>query len=306
MSPHSQTSSIDLARAQARAQPGIFGAPLSHALSLEFHCASDDASRLRALLGALDFSGPGARLVAGLGARLAGRLGLAPRGLRELGPVGTVPQGFVASPYALWLLVPGSSSGGAYAAAQELIALLAPDFTLCESTGLYRYRDGRDLSGFRDGTENPQGDAARDAALLQDPGYCGGSFVLVQRFRHALAEFARLPVGQQSLVIGRERESDEEIAAAPASAHVRRTAQESFTPEAFLWRRSMPWGTPLRQGLQFIAFMADLDRADQMLRRMAGLEDGIADALLRYTRSETGAYYYCPPLAAERLVLDPL
>jgi putative iron-dependent peroxidase len=297
-----------LAQALARAQPGIFGPPHEHAVSLEFHLLAKDLgdAALRDLLQSLRFDGAdGApvRRIVGFGASLARRLGCRPDGLHELAPIGALPHGFVATPHDLWIFVPGAAQSPAFDAAQTLIAQLAPAFAPAVSTALFRHRDGRDLTGFRDGTENPQGDAAIETALLREAPYSGGSFVMVQRFAHHHAAFARLPVSQQALVVGRERESDEEIAAAPLSAHVKRTAQEDYTPEAYLWRRSMPWGTPLRHGLQFIAFMADLDSADRMLARMAGVEDGIADALLDYTEAETGAYYYCPPLRSGRLDL---
>jgi putative iron-dependent peroxidase len=259
---------------------------------------------LRALLQSLRLDGAGAtRPVIGLGAALAQRLGCRPDGLRALAPIGSAPHGFPATPHDLWLLVPAGSASQAFDACQALLAQLSPAFAPGQSTALFRHRDGRDLTGFRDGTENPKGDAAFATALLRDAALAGGSFALVQRFVHRHAAFSALPASRQALVMGRERESDEEIAAAPLSAHVKRTAQEDYAPAAFLWRRSMPWGTPLRHGLQFIAFMADLGRADRMLRRMAGLEDGIADALLDYTAAETGAYYYCPALRAGRLDL---
>jgi len=38
-------------------------------------------------------------------------------------------------------------------------------------------------------------------------------------------------------MFGRRRDDNEEIADAPPSAHVKRTAQESFEPEAFVLRR---------------------------------------------------------------------
>jgi putative iron-dependent peroxidase len=271
--------------------------------------ASADVSvaRLRAALEALALDGSagnaGVVPIVGLGTALARHLGVAPAGLHELGHIGTPPRGFVPTPQDLWLLVPAASPSQAFDASQALIAQLAPLLVVSESVALFRHRDGRDLTGFRDGTENPQGEAAYETALLRAPPHAGGTFALVQRFVHRHADFAALPVGHQSLVIGRERESDEEIETAPLSAHVKRTAQEDFAPEAFMWRRSMPWGTPSRHGLQFIAFMADLGRADRMLGRMAGLDDGITDALLDYTTAETSAYYYCPPLRAGRLDL---
>ena len=55
-----------------------------------------------------------------------------------------------------------------------------------------------------------------------------------------------------------------------------------------------------------VAFGADLDRYERVLRRMAGLEDGITDALFTFSRPVTGGYYWCPPLKAGRLDLSVL
>ena len=312
--PPAATAVMHLDAALARMQPGLFGAPMPHALSMEFGVrpqdprasslgASDiarltmaDVQTIAQCLQGIAFAGNSARAVVGLGASLARRLGVVPAGLRDFHAIGSGKHGFVATQADLWILMPGENAGAAFAGARTLVDQLSAVFSLREATSLFRYKDGRDLSEFRDGTENPRGEDAAGAALLVDARYGGGSFALVQRFVHRHQRLAAMKVDDQSLVIGRERESDEEIETAPPSAHVKRTAQEDFEPPAFMWRRSMPWGTPLRHGLQFIAFMADLDRAERMLRRMAGLEDGISDALLDYTHAETSAYYFCPPL----------
>ena len=70
-----------------------------------------------------------------------------------------------------------------------------------------------------------------------------------------------------------------EIVDAPASAHVKRSAQESFEPEAFILRRSMPWAEGARGGLNFVAFGKSFDAFEAQLKRMAGAEDGITDVL---------------------------
>jgi porphyrinogen peroxidase len=107
-------------------------------------------------------------------------------------------------------------------------------------------------------------------------------------------------------VIGRRRVGNEEIGDAPATAHVKRTAQESFDPPAFMLRRSLPWGGAGEQGLYFVAFGESLDRYERVLDRMAGREDGVVDALLGFSRALSGGYYWCPPLRAGRLDLSRL
>jgi len=99
---------------------------------------------------------------------------------------------------------------------------------------------------------------------------------------------------------------NEEIDDAPASAHVKRTAQESFEPEAFVLRRSMPWSAPEGEGLVFVFFGSNLDKFEAQLRRMVGLDDGITDALFRWSRPIDGAYFWCPPTSGGRLDLSGL
>lgn len=48
------------------------------------------------------------------------------------------------------------------------------------------------------------------------------------------------------------------------------------------------------------------DAFDAQLRRMVGLEDGISDALFRFTRPVTGSDFWCPPIADGRLDLRAL
>ena len=90
--------------------------------------------------------------------------------------------------------------------------------------------------------------------------------------------------------MGRRLVDNEEIDDAPASAHVKRTAQESFDPEAFVVRRSMPWSAGREAGLQFVAFGRSFDAFEAQLRRMVGLEDGIVDGLFRISRPRTGSW----------------
>lgn len=115
-----------------------------------------------------------------------------------------------------------------------------------------------------------------------------------------------MPPDDRDLCIGRRRRDNEEIDDAPESAHVKRTAQESFTPPAFVLRRSMPWTEGPRGGLLFVAFATSFDPFEAQLRRMVGIEDGIVDALFRFTRPQSGAYFWCPAMRAGRLDLSPL
>ena len=86
---------------------------------------------------------------------------------------------------------------------------------------------------------------------------------------------------------------------------MKRTEQESFEPEAFVVRRSLPWTDGPENGLMFVAFGRTLDAFEMQLRRMVGLDDGIVDGLFRFTRPITGGYYWCPPVDGSQLLVLP-
>ncbi len=244
----------------------------------------------------------------GIGASLVAALGRSIEGLRPFpvvsGPGFDVP----ATPAALWVWLRGDDLGEAVHAARRLTDAIADDFELVSAVDAFMFRDGRDLSGYVDGTENPVGDRALEVAIVQGrgPGIEGSSFVAVQEWHHDLDTFAAMTPEEQDHTIGRRITDNDEIDDAPVSAHVKRTAQESFEPEAFVVRRSMPWADANGEGLVFVAFGASLDPFEALLGRMTGREDGITDALFTFTRPVTGAYYWCPPATGAGLDLRAL
>jgi porphyrinogen peroxidase len=70
--------------------------------------------------------------------------------------------------------------------------------------------------------------------------------------------------------------------------------------EQHIFRRNSPFGTATEHGTMFIGFSCDQRRLARMLARMAGKEDGIRDALTRYTTAVSGAYYFVPSVEALR------
>jgi len=165
---------------------------------------------------------------------------------------------------------------------------------------------GRDLTGYEDGTENPHGDEATNAAIVSGagPGLDGASFVAVQQWQHDLVEFDAFTEPERDHIIGRRRSDNEELDDAPSYAHVKRTAQESFRPEAFVVRQSMPWSDAGQEGLVFVAFGRTLDAFEAQLTRMVGLDDGVVDGLFRFSHPVSGAYFWCPPVKDGRLDLS--
>jgi len=250
----------------------------------------------------VDALSPAARdggAVVGIGRSLALALGAEVEALStftpHVGPGFEVPS----TPEALWLWFRGNDRGEVLHASLDLMSELAPAFEPTHVVDSFLYGPSRDLTGYEDGTENPVGDAARAAAFAAD----GSSFVAVQQWVHDLEHFRSFSTGERDGIMGRRLEDNEEIADAPPFAHVKRTAQESFDPEAFVLRRSMPWADAERQGLVFVAFGRSFDAFESLLDRMVGEEDGIVDGLFRFTRPVTGAYFWCPPMDGGRLAL---
>ena len=205
----------------------------------------------------------------------------------------------------LWCWLRGDDRGELLHRSRRIIQQLSPAFDLIEIVDSFRYAEGRDLTGYEDGTENPQDEAAVDAAICtsDDQSINGSSFVAVQQWQHDLDAFQAFSTEQQDNIIGRRSSDNEELDDAPESAHVKRTAQESFDPQAFLLRRSMPWSNNLQAGLMFVAFGHSFDAFEAQLNRMTGNEDGIEDGLFQFSSLLTGAYYWCPPMIQGQLNL---
>jgi len=238
--------------------------------------------------------------VVGLGEPLVNALGARIEGLRAFPAVSAPGAHNPSTQQALWVWLHGVDRGELLLRSRALEKTLAPAFRLVQSTEGFRYKSGFDLTDYEDGTENPHDDAAVEAALTDS----GASFAAIQQWQHDLDGFAALPAQERDHIIGRRHGDNEELEDAPESAHTKRTAQESFTPEAFVVRRSMPWAENGQAGLMFLAFGHSFDAFEAQLHRMSGLEDGIVDGLYRISTPLTGGYYWCPPLKDGRLDLS--
>lgn len=279
-------------------QPGILAPLPPHARYLSFTLRPH--ADIRAALQQLAQEVDGRATVAGLGEPLINRLGMQVPGLRSFAPPAGAQVELPSTPRALWLWLRGQEPGELLLRARHWKERLAGAFDLASDVPAFVHAGGRDLTGYEDGTENPQGDDAAGTAVVQGqgPGLEGSSFVAVQAWRHVLERFDAMSPSEQDHAIGRRRSDNEEHDDAPPSAHVRRTAQESFAPEAIVLRRSMPWADGGACGLQFVAFGRSFDAFEAQLARMSGAEDGLCDALFGFTQPIDGAYYWCPPLRA--------
>src|ERR1700678_2317918 len=165
----------------------------------------------------------------------------------------------------------------------------------------FRYFDDRDVIGFVDGTENPRGSAAHEAAIVgdEDPAFAGGSYVIVQKYLHDMKGWNALPVETQERIIGRKKLSDIELddAEKPISAHNALTVIEENGKEVKILRDNMPFGSVAQGefGTYFIGYSRSPRVTEQMIENMfIGRPPGNYDRILDFSRAVTGTLFFVP------------
>ncbi|UOP05226.1 Dyp-type peroxidase [Conchiformibius kuhniae] len=174
-----------------------------------------------------------------------------------------------------------------------------------EEHGFRRHQE-RGLDGFIDGTENPQEtDDIRTVGVIGgDAPDAGGSYAVVQKYRHDLHQWNGFDLAQQEEAVGRSKADDIEFEGEQLhpEAHIARVNLKENGVGLKIVRRSLPFGKVSGEhGLMFIAYCARLHNIEQQLLSMFGdSADQRTDLLLhRLTRAVSGAYYFVP--SVERL-----
>jgi porphyrinogen peroxidase len=291
------------------AQPGIFalGTPEHCYLELDLVPGAQPAALVRALAG---LNEP-LSTVGGVNCVV----GVRPSLWRALVPADTPadatdwvddvvgPDGFTmpATPHDAWVWLSGGDRTAIFDNARAVLSATAPVARLGREVTGWLYRHDRDLTGFIDGTENPSLLEAAEVATVPagEPG-AGASVVLHQLWRHDTAAWEGIGEQRQEQAMGRTKpdsiEFDEDVM--PASAHVARTSFEIDGVEQDIFRRNVAYGGVTEHGTVFVGFARDQFRLAEMLRRMAGVGDGIRCALTDYLVPFTGAYYVVPSVEA--------
>jgi len=165
----------------------------------------------------------------------------------------------------------------------------------------FRFFDSRDLIGFVDGTENPKGQEALDATIVgdEDPAFASGSYVIVQKYLHNLAEWNKLPTEKQEHIVGRTKLTDVELedSVKPTYAHNALTKIVEDGKEVQILRDNMPFGQAGQGefGTYFIGYSRSPRTIEQMLQNMfVGKPPGNYDRLLDFSRAVTGNLFFVP------------
>jgi porphyrinogen peroxidase len=186
--------------------------------------------------------------------------------------------------------------------AQRLTSPLAGHARVVDEVHGFRSFDERDLLGFVDGTENPEGAEALASVVIgdEDPEFAGGSYVVVQKYLHDLGAWDALPVEEQEQAVGRTKLSDLEFPdeLKPPNSHlVLNKIVDEHGDEHKIMRFNMPFGnvgTP-EFGTYFIGYSRSPDVIEEMLRNMfIGKPPGTYDRLLDFSRAVTGNLFFVP------------
>jgi len=185
--------------------------------------------------------------------------------------------------------------------ATSIMTALGDAIAIADEVHGFQYFDRRDLLGFVDGTENPEGQAAADAVFIgaEDTDFAGGSYVIVQKYRHDMAGWNGLSTEAQERIIGRTKLGNVELddAVKPTSAHNALTTIVEDGKEIQILRDNMPFGQPGHGefGTYFIGYARSPRTIEQMLRNMfIGRPPGNYDRILDFSRAVTGSLFFVP------------
>ena len=257
---------------------------------------------------AVGFGRPDAGLacVTGFGSRVWDRLFAGPRPaeLHPFIPLEGPRHSAPSTPGDILLHLRAETLDACYDFADHVLNRLGDAVRIVDEVHGWRYKDVRDLLGFVDGTENPEGADAVDAALVdaeRDPEFVGGSYVIVQKYLHDMTAWNALSDREQELVIGRTKAGNVQLAddVLPKTSHVDRTTVVGPDgEEQDILRANMPFGSfkDGEFGTYFIGYCATPTVTEEMLRRMfLGGEDGHRDRILDFSTAVTGGLFFVPP-----------
>lgn len=266
----------------------------------------DAFADLSGLVRAVGFRNPAAHLtlVTGIGSAAWDRLFAGPRpaSLHPFRELTGARHHAPATAGDLLFHIRGESMDVCFELGGRALASMAGAVTVVDEVHGFRFFEQRDLLGFVDGTENPDGPEAVDAVQIgsEDPDFAGASYVHVQKYTHDMAAWNALSVDEQERVIGRSKLEDIEMAddVKPSNSHLAlNVISDDDGNELQIVRANMPFGTlgNGESGTYYIAYAADPGVTERMLRNMfIGDPPGNTDRILDFSTARTGTLFFVP------------
>ncbi|WUS95598.1 Dyp-type peroxidase [Streptomyces sp. NBC_00708] len=263
----------------------------------------EDVSALRR---SVAFRSPGDELtcVVGIGSQAWDRLfsGPRPRDLHEFVELNGAKHRAPATPGDLLIHIRAERADLCFELARLFMDRLRGQVSVVDEVHAFKYFDERDLLGFVDGSENPEGRIAAEAVFVgdEDPGFRGGSYVTIQKYLHDLTAWNRLPTGEQEKAIGRTKADNVEFPddLKPEDAHIAlNTITDEDGTERKIVRENMAFGTVGQGefGTFFIGYARTPDVTEHMLRNMfLGTRPGLHDRILDFSTAVTGCLFHVP------------
>ena len=185
--------------------------------------------------------------------------------------------------------------------AGKLVAAMGA-ITIVDEVHGFKFFDNRDLMGFVDGTENPDGPMRISATQIgdEDPDFAGGCYVHVQRYLHDMDGWNSLSVEEQERVIGRTKLDDIELddVVKPANSHLAlNVIEDDDGNEMKILRHNMPFGEigKAEFGTYYIGYSRTASVTERMLRNMfIGDPPGNTDRILDFSTAVTGSMFFTP------------
>ncbi len=250
--------------------------------------------------------------IVGIGSALWDRLGIKkrPAELKPFAAIQGAKHNAPATPGDLLFHIRADRSDMVFEFERILLNTLGDAVKVEDEVSGFRYFDARDLLGFIDGTANPDGNDLPAATQIgsEDPDFCGGSYVVVQKYLHDLTAWGQVPVEAQEKIIGRTKLDNIELdddAWAQKTHKTLATIVDEQGVEHDILRDNMPFGRPGQQefGTYFIGNSRRLWVTEKMLQRLfIGEPVGKYDKLLDFSTAQTGCTFFAPT----RSMLDAL
>lgn len=156
-----------MSRSVSNHQAGILAAVPRAARYITFSVAQP--KHVPHALSALSSIADGNEIVIGVSARLISQQGVTIEGLRPFPRLSGAKVKIPVTPVAraaLWCWIRGDDRGAILHRGRDIEAATGDAFKIESVVDGFRHREGRDLTGYIDGTENPKGTTARRTAFV--------------------------------------------------------------------------------------------------------------------------------------------